>query len=99
MNPALILKAASIKDDLIYACRFRTLGNGQTDQLRLGLLGLGRLFALKIRINGRSLHKGTALRIIHDLGIDVVEAAEDGESGASGNADHLGPNPAMPGLP
>src|SRR5690349_14268174 len=76
-NTAVITEAGSIEDDSLDTCRTRALGKQPADHL--GLLRLGALRGAHARLERRGSGKGLAGSVVDDLGVDLIEAAEDRE--------------------
>src|SRR5216684_593241 len=95
-DPTVIRKTAAIEDDRLDARLPGALGDGLAHGSR-AFRPRGRLQALmKIGVGRGGGGQRPSRRVIDQLGVDVVQAAEDGEPRARGTAHEVGPQPNMP---
>src|SRR6476620_4685772 len=80
LDPPVVPEPGSIEDDALDACGFCPLGDELPDGGRF--LGLGRLGALELLLDCRGRGERLPGRVVDDLRVDVVEAAEDREARA-----------------
>ena len=77
LDPPVVPEPGSIEDDLLDAGGLGPLGDEPTDDGRL--LGLGSTRSAKLLLRRRGRGERPAGRVVDDLGVDVVEAAEHRE--------------------
>src|SRR5215467_4688114 len=98
LDPPVVLVAAAVEDNLADAAGLGLLRYELADDLR------GRHVAAALRLPsevGRAAvhrHEGAAGRVVHHLGVDVVEAPIDGKPRALRRALHLRAHPQVPDL-
>src|SRR2546421_9004073 len=98
-DATVIRKTATIEDNGLDAGLAGALGKGLADGRRPFRAG-GRLQALaKIGIGGGGGRQRPSRRVVDQLGVDVVQASEDGEPGPCGTALEVRAQPDMPANP
>src|SRR6202171_4700679 len=94
-DPAVVRKTAAIEDDRLDARLASALGDGLPHGGR-AFRPRGRLQALaKSGVSRGGGGQRSSRGVIDHLGIDVVQAAEDGEPRAGGTTLEMGPQPDM----
>ena len=78
LDPPVVPEPGSIEDDALDACGFGPLGDQLPDDGCF--LRLGRLGALELLLGRRGGGERLPGRVVDDLRVDVVEAAEDREA-------------------
>src|SRR4051812_5590582 len=92
-NPPVIEKSAAVEHDPLDALFDRPLGDRLADRFgALDVAALDTLFerALQRRLDARGRNQGLALHVVDDLGVDMGDAAEDGQPRT-----RLGPRDAL----
>src|SRR5690606_22286833 len=82
---AVVAVAAAVEDDGLDAGRLRPLGETLAD----GLAPLDRRGAVEVAFPARRRREGVPLRVVDDLGVDVLVRAEDAQARALSGALHL----------
>ena len=78
LDPPVVPEPGSVEDDALDAGGLGPLGDEPADDR--GLLRLGLLGAAKLLLDGRGGRQRAPGRVVDDLGVDVVDAAEDREA-------------------
>src|SRR5207244_4478478 len=79
LDAAVIDVAAAVEDDLLDTGLQRALGEQLADLGRRRLVGPGLVLALEVLVDRGGLRERHPLRVVDDLGVDVLLRAEYGQ--------------------
>src|SRR3990172_13093475 len=99
LHPAVELISAPVEDDPLDAVRLGLLRDQLPDQLGRRRVSPGLEFLAEFRRPATNRDERFSGLVVDELGVNVLQAPEDGEARTRGRSPHALPDPEMPDLP
>src|SRR3990172_1804445 len=99
LHPAVELVSAPVEDDPLDAVRLGLLRDQLPDQLGRRRVSPVLEFLAEFRRPATNRDERLSSLVVDELGVDVLQAPEDGEARTRGRSPHALPDPEMPDLP
>src|SRR5262249_15355792 len=99
LDPAMILVASTVETNLVNTGLLGPLGHLLAHDGGRRLVAAARLLGLHLRVERAGRRKGRSVGVVDHLGVDVLGAAEDGQTGPLGRPGDLLPHVPLAAKP